>query len=237
MRIALPLICLLLIVGTTSRLCFAQETEEKRNYPDPARFEEQIRAFELADEKEMPSTKAIVCIGSSSIRGWHGEIYDDLAPLSIVPRGFGGSTMNDALHYAERIVLAYRPRAILLYEGDNDIALGIEPQEILETFQAFVAKIHASRPKARIYFLSIKPSIKRWEMWPKMQVANSLIAEECSRDERLIYIDVASAMLGEDGEPRTDIFKEDDLHMNRSGYKIWRDEVRPVLIKAEWPHE
>ncbi len=228
---------LMLVAGLVGVPGFAQDEVEKKSYPDPERFEKAILAFEASDEKEKPPTKAIVCIGSSSMRGWNGEIYDDLAPLSVIPRGFGGSNMNDALHYAERLVLAYRPRAILLYEGDNDIAQGIEPQEILETFQAFVAKVHESRAQVRFYFLSIKPSIKRWEMWPAMQEANRLIAEECAEDERLVYIDVASPMLGDDGEPRADIFKEDGLHMNRKGYEIWRDVVRPVLIKAEWPHE
>jgi len=206
-------------------------------YGDPGRFEKDIRRFEASDEKHPPPRGAIVCIGSSSMRGWHGTIEDDLAPLTVVPRGFGGSNMNDVLYYADRIVLPYEPRAVVLYEGDNDIAQGIAPGKIAETFRAFVRKVHGELPDCRIYFLSIKPSIRRWGLWPKMKEANALIAAECAKDERLTFVDVAAGMLDGDGVPREEIFKEDGLHMNREGYVIWRDILRPVLLASELRYE
>lgn len=106
--------------------------------------------------------------------------------------------MNDALHYADRIVLPYKPRAVVLYEGDNDIAQNISPQKIADTFrQLLVEKIHKKLPECRIYFLSIKPSIRRWDMWPEMQETNRLIGSQCKEDKRLTYVDVASGMLDE----------------------------------------
>lgn len=224
----------LLSIAIATSMSWASDDVE---YPSPERFAEAINAFAAADEEEMPPSKAIVCTGSSSMRGWHDDIYDDLAPLTVIPRGFGGSNMNDVLYYADRIVLPYRPRAIILYEGDNDIAQGVAPAKIAQTFLDFVEKIHAELPETRVYFLSIKPSMSRWHMWSKMQEANALIKAECAEDERLVYVDVAAGMLDEEGKPRADIFKEDQLHMNRDGYKIWRDILRPVIIKAEWPHE
>lgn len=217
---------------------WAQEAETVgKAYGDPTRFEEAIEAFEKQAAKERVPRKAIVCTGSSSMRGWHEDMYDDLAPLTIVPRGFGGSNMNDVLHYADRIITPYRPRAVLLYEGDNDIAQGIAPEKIQQTFIELVEKVHAELPKTRFYVLSIKPSPSRWHMWSRMQEANELLQQACADDERLTYIDVATGMLGEDGDPRPDIFKEDKLQMNRKGYELWRDALRSVLIKAEWPHE
>ncbi len=145
--------------------------------------------------------------------------------------------MNDALHYADRIVLPYRPRAIVLYEGDNDIAQGIKPKTIADTFRLFVDKIHGELPECRIYFLSIKPSIKRWHLWPKMKKANRLIAAACSKDERLTYVDVASGMLNDEGNPRKEIFQEDDLHMTRAGYILWQNALKPILLEAELQYE
>ena len=92
-----------------------------KDYPDPQRYEEVIRSFEQSDSLNFPPENAIVCYGSSSMRGWHDSISVDLAPLTLIPRGFGGSNMNDALYYSERMILNYKPRALLLYEGDNDI--------------------------------------------------------------------------------------------------------------------
>jgi lysophospholipase L1-like esterase len=171
------------------------------------------------------------------MKGWHKTIRADLAPLTVIPRGFGGSNMNDALHYADRVVLAYKPRAVVIYEGDNDINLGISPGKVRETFLAFVKKVRGELPKCRIYFLSVKPSIKRWKLWPRMKKANELIAAECAKDPLLTYVDVAAGMLGKDGRPRKEIFKRDKLHMVRAGYEIWRDALRPVLIRAEGKHE
>jgi lysophospholipase L1-like esterase len=218
------------LITSISTLCFGQDAVE---YPDPGRFEEAIQTFEAEDERQPPPEGAIVGIGSSSMRGWHETIGNDLAPLTVIPRGFGGSNMNDALHFMDRILIPYRPRAVLVYEGDNDIAQSIAPEKVAETFQAFAAKVHRELPGCRIYFLSIKPSIARWRLWPEMKKANSLIRDICVKDDRLTYVDVASPMLDEDGQPRKELFKEDGLHLERSGYELWRDVLKPILLEKE----
>ncbi len=143
----------------------------------------------------------------------------------------------DLLAYADRMILPYHPRAVVLYAGDDDIAGGLAPETVHQTFLALVEKVHAELPKTRFYVLSIKPSPSRWDRWPSVQEANGLLKQSCQEDERLIYVDIASAMLGEDGMPIADLFVEDALHMNRQGYEVWRDVLRSVIIKAEWPHE
>ncbi|MCF7849457.1 MAG: hypothetical protein K9M45_11460 [Kiritimatiellales bacterium] len=210
--------------------CFAQGSG---NYPDPARFEKAIQQFEESDRQNPPPQGAILCIGSSSMRGWHETLKEDLAPLTVIPRGFGGSTMNDLLHFSDRVVLPYKPRAIVVYEGDNDVAKGVSPEKILETARLFIAKVHGELPKCRIYFLAIKPSIKRWEMWPTMKKANALIEAMCRQDERLTFVDITAPMLNGAGVPKPGIFKQDKLHMNRDGYILWRDVLKPILHMRE----
>ncbi|OPZ27957.1 MAG: GDSL-like Lipase/Acylhydrolase [Lentisphaerae bacterium ADurb.BinA184] len=231
--------CVMVAWVPMAMLCSGQDTGAAagKEYASPMRFADAIRSFEEADERQAPPRGAIVCVGSSSMGGWHPTIQRDLAPLTIVARGFGGSTMNDALHYADRIVLPYKPRAVVVYEGDNDVAQRVSPQTIADTFQAFVEKVHKELPECRIYFLSIKPSIMRWNMWPKMKEANDLIAARCADDKRLTFVDVASGMLNEDGTPRHELFKEDGLHMTGAGYVVWRDALRPVLMQTEMQYE
>lgn len=228
-----------LAIGALSIVSSASEsgTAKEKAYPNPKRFEKAIQAFEADDKKDRPPPGAIVCIGSSSMRGWHKTIKDDLAPLTVVPRGFGGSTMNDALHYAKRIVIPYEPRAIVIYEGDNDIAAGITPEKVRDTFRAFAKEVHRSLPGARLYFLSIKPSIRRRRLWPEMKKANGLVAKECSQNKWMTFVDVASPMLDAAGHVKKDIFKADDLHMNEEGYAIWRKVVRAVLMPTELAFE
>lgn len=202
-------------------------------YPDPQRFAEAIEAFAQADAVNESPSGAVVAVGSSSMRRWDHRIHEDLAPLTVLSRGFGGSNMNDVLHYLEPLVLRYRPRAVLLYEGDNDVALGIDADTIIGLFREVVRRIHEQDATVRIYVVSVKPSISRWSVWPQMQEVNRLLRAEAAVDERLHFVDVATPMLGADGEPMPELFIADDLHMTEAGYDIWRDAVRAVLVKAE----
>jgi len=230
---ALLVACIL--VSVTSLL--AEEQKSPAAYPDPAKFESEIQKYEAADAEQMPPAGAIVALGSSTVRLWSEEIGKDLAPLTIIPRGFGGSNMNDALFFSERIAIRYKPRAILLYEGDNDLAQGLTPELILQTFLKLVAKVWEQLPETRIYVLSIKPSVARRLLWSEAQRANQMLAAECDKDDRLIFLDVATPMLDAKCEIRTDLFIKDNLHMNRTGYELWRDTIKPQLHERELEFE
>lgn len=205
-------------------------------YGDPAEWDREMRLFAMSDAVVPRPEGAIVAVGSSSMRFWHERIKEDLAPLTIIPRGFGGSTMNDVLHHLDSLVLQYKPRAVMIYEGDNDIAKGINNDFILNRYQAAIARIHQQDETTRIYLFSVKPSISRLDMWPQMQAFNEMLERLCKKDDRLTYVDVATPML-EDGKPLTHIFVGDDLHLNAAGYDIWRDAVRPVMLKGEAEYE
>jgi len=201
-------------------------------YPDPARFEKDIQAL----EKRPITHGAVVAYGSSTIRLWK-TIHVDFAPLTVLQRGFGGSNMADALFYADRILIPARPRAVLLYEGDNDINIGVSPEMIHNAFEALTTHLHTHLPDTRVYFLAIKPSLARWEKWPDMQKANRLIAERCAADPRLFFIDVATPMFGDDGKPRADLLVGDRLHLSPMGYTLWAAVARNVINPVESPHE
>jgi len=215
--------------------CLALESKpaKGKKYAPPG-FEESIQEFERKDKGNFPPLGEIVVIGSSQIRRWD-TIAEDFAPLTVIHRGYGGSTYNDALHYAERIVIPYKPRAILIYAGGNDLAQ-VDPETVRDTFRAFVEKVRAQIPEVRIYVLSIIPTILQVDEWPLQKETNRLIREYCAGDNRLVFIDLASGVLDADGKPRKDIFDTDDLHINRNGYIIWRDIIMPVLLKNEDPY-
>ena len=141
--------------------------------------------------------------------------------------------MNDALHFAGRIILPYHPRAVLLYEGENDVEIGIPPDRIVETFCAFVAKIHQALPDTRIYVIAIKQSVNRWRIRNIIKEANELLREACDADPRLSFIDIVTPMLNENHGPRSELFTEDQVHMNEKGYCVWKDTIWPVLMKNE----
>lgn len=205
---------------------------------EPQRFEEDIQAFEASDKLSPPPAGAIVVTGSSSVRRWHPTIEKDLSPLTVIPRGFGGSTMEDALYWIDRVAIAYKPRAVVVYEGDNDTGrYKVPPATIAGQFEKIVQKIHAALPAARVYVISVKPSVSRWDTWPQAIQTNDLLKAIDAKDDLVTYIDVATPMLKPDGKVMTDIFVEDNLHLNAKGYEIWAAAVRAVLVPAEGKHE
>lgn len=189
------------------------------------RFEPEIAAFEAQDRESPPPQDAILFLGSSSVRMWR-TVAEDMAPLPVIHRGFGGSQITDAIYFADRIVFPYRPRVIVFYEGDNDVGSGKSPETVLADFARFERLVHSRLPETVILFISIKPSKARWNIWPEMNRANMLIDHYITRHAFLGYLDVATPMLGDDGRP-LDIFLDDDLHMTPAGYKIWTKVIRP----------
>ncbi|MEP7338497.1 MAG: GDSL-type esterase/lipase family protein, partial [Acidobacteriota bacterium] len=123
----------------------------------------------------------------------------------------------------------YQPRMVVLYAGDNDLAAGKTPQQVFEAYQAFVSRVRAKLPKAKIAYISIKPSLARVKLMEQMRTANELIRGYASKNKNLVFIDVFTPMLNAEGQPRPELFIEDGLHMTRAGYDIWRKAVAPTL--------
>lgn len=195
-------------------------------------WESSIRKFEAEDLAHPPKLGAILFVGSSSINFWH-TLARDMEPLNVINRGFGGSQIAHVNHYAGRIVLPYRPRAIVLYAGDNDLSWpwSKSPQTVLNDFTRFVAIVHTGLPETWIYYISIKPCPARWSNWATVQQANRMIAEFASGQERVQFIDVTPPMLDAHGKVRGDLFRWDGLHLNSRGYALWTSIIKPILLE------
>jgi len=196
---------------------------------DPAAWKAEMQAFEKLDADKAPPENAVLFVGSSSIRLW--DLAKSFPELVAINRGFGGSQICDSTLRADELVVKYRPRLIVFYAGDNDVNSGKSAEQVHVDFAAFVAKVRKSLPKTRIVFISIKPSISRWDQRDTQREANRLIAADCEKDETLEFVDVWPVMLGENSEPRPEIFQPDRLHMNDEGYKLWVELLGPVLTR------
>jgi lysophospholipase L1-like esterase len=193
------------------------------------RWRDSLDAFAAADRAHAPQPGGVLFVGSSSIRLWADLEQQFQTQPVIVKRGFGGSRMADCTRYLERLVLPYQPRLVIVYAGDNDLAEGRSPQDVLASFTAFVEGVHEALPRTRIAYLSIKPSPLREALLPKIQEANGLIAQYVAAQPELAYIDIFSKMLDADGHPRKELFSADSLHMNESGYALWKAVIDPFL--------
>lgn len=189
------------------------------------------------DSASVPPSNTILFTGSSSIAFWN-TLSQDMAPLTVINRGLAGSTMQEILRWLDLLVLKYAPRAIVLYGGDNDIGyFGRTPEVFLEHTKNFVARVRTALPSVRIYLLTIKPSVVRWDVWPSFCFANDLLKACSETDASLHLVDIAPCMLDEHGRPRTDLFEADGLHLSAKGYEEWTSVLRPVLLAREAIHE
>jgi lysophospholipase L1-like esterase len=227
----LILLVFLVIVG----LFFGLRYLIRLSRGDPTIWERNIRKFEKQDRETPPPEGVIVFIGSSSIVYWK-TLVEDMHPLPVLNRGFGGSRIPDVIHYIDRVVLPYQPCGVVFYAGENDITglLFSEKKlaaDIHDSFQVFCETIHATLASTPIFFISIKPPKRRKKFWLEMQEANKLIEEFCASDERLHYIDIVSPMLDSNGALKPDLFKWDGIHLNEKGYVIWASVVKPILME------
>ena len=191
-------------------------------------FEADIRRFEALDSAGIESG-SILFIGSSSIRKWT-TLEADMAPLPVVNRGFGGAITRQVNAYADRIIQPLQPSVIVLYCGENDIANSTYgPEVAVREFAYFVKWVAFYLPETPIVYLAMKPSPARWAYWDKFQQGNQAIATLCAADENLHFIPVEQVMLDEQGFPRPDIFIQDQLHLNKLGYELWTELIRPQV--------
>lgn len=195
--------------------------------PDPQRFAKAIETFENWDQKNSFPAGATLFVGSSSIRLW--KTTESFPGIKVINRGFGGSHISDVIYYFDTIVQPYKPASIIFYAGDNDIAAGKTPNQVLADYKKFVQKVSGIDPGIEIIFLPIKPSILRMQYWPVMQEANNLIKTYIEESEGLIYVDTATPMLDSVGRPLAELFMDDDLHLNAEGYQLWNKILRPYL--------
>jgi len=197
---------------------------------DFAKWENEIAAFERADSAKPPPQGAVLFIGSSTIRMW-ASLAQDFPQVPVINRGFGGSEIVDATHFAPRIIFPYAPRAIYLRAGGNDLWNGREVEAVFADFKDFVATVHAKLPDTDIIFISLSPSIARWKQKDRDLAVNKLVAAFIGGKPHLRFVDTYDLPLGPDGQPRPELFVPDNLHFNAAGYKLLAAKVRPDLAK------
>jgi lysophospholipase L1-like esterase len=185
-----------------------------------------------------PAPGSVICIGSSHMQFWK-SVQADLAPLKVHNFGIGGSRMTHAADlFVDSLVIPFKPRAVILYEGSNDINAGTTPEEVLANFQKLHRKLHAALPEARLYVLSVVPSPgKRFEKIADLRKANGLLAQECATQPWMKFIDITEPLIGADGKPRAELFIPGDIHMLPAGYVVWKSVIAPVVVPAEKPYE
>ncbi len=212
--------------------CLVFITEGVGTYAQQPPFYSEIQDFKKQDSASFPAKQSILFVGSSSFRKWT-DVQDYFPGYPILNRGFGGSSFPDLIRYADDIIFPYQPKQIVIYCGDNDLAASdtVTAEIVVDRFKTLFGMIRKHLGNVPVLYVAIKPSPSRSRLMPKMLEANVRIKQFLSKQKKAAFADVYHKMLNADGTPIKDLFVEDNLHMNKSGYAIWKEVITPLLIK------
>lgn len=191
-------------------------------------YQKEIAAFEALDAARPPQKGAVLFIGSSILRLW-STLEQDMRPIPVLNRAFGGARTWEVLHYMDRIVLPYEPRVIVYYCGSNDIHCGAEPQGIAQRFEEFVARVREKLPSARVVFISIIQSPQKRGKWNTIEETNRLIRTYCRSAPGVSFVDVNPVFFDNAHRPRAELYAEDGLHLRPEAYREMTRVIKPVL--------
>ena len=193
-------------------------------------FRDEINEFKRLDNENFPEKGKILFTGSSSIRFWD-SLEEDMEPLEVLNRGFGGAQISHVIHHFEDIVKPYNPKAIVFFCGTNDLTALKTPEETVHDFKKFLSLVRNEFGNIKVYVIGIKPTVDRLYLDKEERIFNSLVSSLASDDAYLEYINIWDPMLNQDGSRMPELFIEDGLHMNEKGYEVWTKKVRESLGK------
>ena len=203
--------------------------EEKTEGSDIAA---RVAAYGNMDRLFKPPKGAILFAGSSTIEAWT-SLATDFPFHAVLNRGIRSSTYRDLMTYEDRLIMKYRPSKLVLYSGDNDMASGATPSQIRDDARKVIDYFHGRYPEVDVFVLSIKPSPARAALLSVEREANAMLRKMAADSARVIFVDVATALLDPQGTPRGELFRADRLHMNAHGYAIWTSILTPYLMGTD----
>jgi len=230
MKKSFPLLRLSTILLVSLLFISTLNGQNKKQQPTENKFEKEIVTLEQLDKTEKYADNSILFVGSSSIRVW-STLKEDIAPYPFIQRGFGGSRTPDVVFYLKRLTYPHNFSAVVFFVGNDQTGApnDLKPEETLHNFREMVKIIRAKYKKQPVFIIEITPSSSRWKSWSQIQQTNALLKNYCNKGKNLYFIETAQNYLNEKGEPRDELFREDHLHQNREGYRIWGRLIKSKL--------
>ncbi|NCP84999.1 MAG: hypothetical protein GW823_08910 [Bacteroidetes bacterium] len=193
-------------------------------------WEKEVSSLLALDTLEIYPSNPYLFMGSSSIRLWE-TLKEDMSPLPVIQRGYGGAQYSDLIHFTELFIKPHKLGGIVIFVA-NDIRAQPDdktPAEVLALFKEVVRISRKTHPNIPIYSIAITPTRSRWKAWPEIKISNELVKAYCNKTDNVHFIETDSVFLDEKGEPIDSLFREDKLHLTADGYKVWTKIIRKNL--------
>ncbi|MCX5659701.1 MAG: GDSL-type esterase/lipase family protein [Planctomycetota bacterium] len=191
-------------------------------------FARQMAGFVAQDAQTPPPAHPTVFIGASSVTFWR-DIPATFKEFDALNRGFGGSRLGDLIDHLDEVVVKYKPRAVVIWGGNSDIASGEPVEKVFETYKTLLDKIHAAVPETHVFCLSIIPAPVRVKNSEKLDAVSALLREHAGKNPSYLhYLDARFVMSDAEHKPDPANYRSDELHPNEQGYA----KLAPVIRKA-----
>ena len=186
----------------------------------------EIESFRELNKQDQPDN-ALLFIGSSSIRLWE-TLAQDMAPYPVIQRGYGGAHLRDAIFFPDALLGNHQPAMIIGFIA-NDIKGDVadeKPAKVKRLFKFFLKQLRERQPNVPFLWVEITPTKSRWKQWDAIAKVNKKIKAYCERTPNLYFVETAKSFLNKKGRPKTELFIEDQLHLNEAGYVVWSTLIR-----------
>jgi lysophospholipase L1-like esterase len=181
-----------------------------------------------------PAPGGILMVGSSIFGRWQ-SCTNDLAPLPVLNRAFGGSTVGHQLSFFDQIIPSSRAALVVWYCGSNDVYSKETPEGIVNHTEKWVERTRAALPQAHILLVSVMRAPQKREvgLLAKVDEVNHGLVKLAASIPDVAYIDVNPAMETPAGAPVMACYGPDRLHLTPEGYRRMTSVLQPVMDK-EW---
>lgn len=199
-------------------------------------WESEVKAIEQRYDAKTRQGE-IVFYGASNFRLWK-EMETDLAPYPVQNHGFGGCTDHDLVQYADRILYPYAPKIVFFQTGSNDYVnlSGTEEEKVAKCMaykREMFAAFHAALPGAQFVVMSGLLLPGRAQYAEMTKAINRQLAALCDESDYMTFVN-AEAMTFDGTSYRTDLFIDDQIHLNHDGQLLWCSEYSKPVLQQLW---
>ncbi len=192
------------------------------------------RIKELVAEYAYAEKGGIVLAGSSSVDFWNTWQEDLGKDVLAYNMGIGGTTTYDWQVAYDRLIKAMNPSQILLFLGGNDVnGLGETGEATALRLQQMLELMHADFPNANIVYVLSMPVPNNYSNGKFTIEYGRLVQAMKSYGEQntswLKTVDLEQ-YLTVNGVPVAEYFKSDNIHLTEEGYKVWIEQIKPLLV-------
>jgi lysophospholipase L1-like esterase len=176
----------------------------------------------------------IVFVGDSLTGNWKlGDMKAAMPGLSLSNRGIGGDGTRGVLFRLKEDVLDLNPQALVLLIGTNDLSAKAPVQVIADNVTLILDQAREFNKDMPIVLCLLPPRAS--EAAPidpqKLAELNARLAAIGENYQKLVVLDLFTALATPEGNPDPKYFGKDLLHIASGGYQKWAELLKPAFEK------